>query len=83
LWLVLNKKYPQIPPTDRNELYRLISSQRPRLTRKSALDYSKITIYTYVQDRYTPFKSLALYSENQDAEAIARAHQRVQEILAS
>ena len=83
LWLVLDKKYPQIPPTDRNELHRLISSQRPRLTGKSALDHSKITIYAYVRDRYTSFKSLAPYGENQDAEEITRAHQRVQEILVS
>src|SRR6266498_3488914 len=28
LWLVLDKKYPQIPPTNRNKLHRLILSQR-------------------------------------------------------
>ena len=83
LWRDLDKSYPLIPFADKNKLHRLISSQYPNLTGKSALDHSGITIYAYVRDRYTPFKSLAPYDENRDTEAIARAHQRVQEIIAS
>jgi hypothetical protein len=83
LWRALDKKYPQMPPADKNELHRLISSQCSSLTGKSALNHSEIIIYAYVRDRYTPFKSLAPYGENRDTEAIARAHQRVQETLAS
>jgi hypothetical protein len=83
LWRALDKTYPQIPPADKNELHRLISSQRPSLTGKSALDHSEITIYAYVRDRYTSFKSLAAHGESPYSEAIARARQRVQEILAS
>lgn len=82
LWRALDKKYPQIPPADKNELHQLISSRYPSLTGKSVLNDDGITIYAYVRDRYTPFKSLVPYGENRDAEAIARAHQRVQEILA-
>jgi hypothetical protein len=83
LWRALDKKYPQIPSTAKNELHRLISSRCPSLTGKSALDHSELTIYAYVRDRYTPFKSLAPYGENRDTDAIARAHQKAQEILAS
>ncbi|ETN45252.1 uncharacterized protein HMPREF1541_10129 [Cyphellophora europaea CBS 101466] len=83
LWRTLDKSYPQIPSADKNELHRLISSRYPSLTGKSALDHSGIIIYAYVRDRYTPFKSLGLYGESRDSEAITEAHQRAQEIIAS
>lgn len=82
LWRDLDKSYPLIPFADKNKLHRLISLQYPKLTGKSALDHSGITIYAYVRDRYTPFKSLTSHDENRDTEAITRAHQRVQEIIA-
>jgi hypothetical protein len=77
LWRVLDKEYPQIPSTDKNELHRLISSRYSSLTGTSALDHSELTIYAYVRDRYTG------YGENWDTDANARAHQKAQEILAS
>jgi hypothetical protein len=82
LWHKLNQNYPKMPPTDRTELHRLISSRYPNLTGKSALHPSEITIYAYVRDRYTPFKSLNIY-EKQNAEAISEVHRRVEKILAS
>ncbi|KAF2257416.1 hypothetical protein BU26DRAFT_43522 [Trematosphaeria pertusa] len=75
----LNKQYPKAPPADKDELHRLISSDCPGVTGKSALDRKEIIIYAYVRDRYTLFKSL----NHEDTEAIARAHQKVREILTS
>lgn len=77
LWRALDKNYPHISLADKNELHRL-NSQPQRL--RSNLD--GITIYAYVRDRYTPFKSLDPFG-SRDTEAIARVHRRVQEILAS
>ena len=79
----LDKKYPQIPPADKDKLHHFISSQCPNVTGNAAANLSETHIYAYIRDRYTLFKSLDLYEINRDTKAIDRAHQRVQEILAS
>ncbi|MCJ1479487.1 hypothetical protein MMC13_008173 [Lambiella insularis] len=79
----LDKKYPQIPPADKDKLHCFISSQCPNVTGNAAPNLSEINIYAYVRDRYTPFKPLNLYEINRDTKAIDRVHQRVREILAS
>ena len=80
---LLAKKYPRIPPVDKSELHRLISSLSPSATTKSILNHIEIRIYSYVRDQYMTFESLTRRDENHDAEAIDQVHERVREILAS
>lgn len=81
LWQHLDKIYPQMPRTDKDELYQLICSKYPTLAGKSSFNIS-ITTHNYVRDRYTRLMSLSRFRP-QDAEAIAQAREKLREILAS
>lgn len=71
-----------MPPADNNEVRRLVSSRYSNAAGKSALHGLRITIYAYIRDRYTPFKSLNIY-KTQNSKAISKVHQRVEKTLAS
>ena len=72
-----------MPPADKNEVHCLILSRHSNLAGKSALPGLGFTIYAYVRDRYTPFKSLLNIFETQNSEAFSEVHQRVKKTLAS
>ena len=71
-----------MPPADKNEVHRLISSRYSNPAGKAALDGLPLTIHGYIRDRYTNFRSLDIH-ETQDSKALDEAHQRVDKILAS
>ena len=79
----IDRHYPRIPSADKKELYRLISSQNLNYIGKSTHDHCNTLIYRYVRNQYTRFKSLRRYAGTWDAEAMARIHQKVEEIMAS
>ncbi|KAF1847188.1 uncharacterized protein K460DRAFT_247971, partial [Cucurbitaria berberidis CBS 394.84] len=79
----LEKTYPRVPPADRNKLHRLIASQAPDMIGNAGLARIKIIVRDYVHDNYTRFKDLAaFYGDSRDTEVSARAHCKVEKILA-
>lgn len=71
-----------MPPADKNEVHRLISSECSNHVGKPALDSFWVTIHSYIRDRYSPFKSPNTYN-TQNSKAISQVHQRVEKTLAS
>jgi len=79
----LDNEFPDMPPADKKEYLDLILSECPTIVTKSALRRGSTSIYTFVRDRYTPFKSLATYGKHRDAKAINSAHRETQAVLDS
>ncbi|KAI0847123.1 hypothetical protein F5Y00DRAFT_126178 [Daldinia vernicosa] len=78
----LDKEYPNMPTSDKNQLCDFIFSD-PDVIGKSTPKSRRLAIFNYVQANYAPLNSHNLSRENQNTEAIARANQKVQKILTS
>ncbi|KAF2130927.1 hypothetical protein P153DRAFT_384141 [Dothidotthia symphoricarpi CBS 119687] len=83
LWQDLDKSYPTIPPDDKNKIHSYVVSQFPTQAGGWFPVDNGTTVFVYVRDQYTQFKSLDLSRKGRDTEAIAQAHRRAREILAS
>ena len=52
LWRRLDQEYPKMPPADKNEVHRIISSQYSDPAGKSALEILEKTVYWQCRDSY-------------------------------
>ena len=77
----LRENYPSIPEDDAARLHELYYNFFLAPTAGSAKHYHAFTTRLYVMNRYTDLKFDSPLGE--DREAIGRAHQRVNEILAA
>ena len=82
LWRRLHKDYPNMPPDDKGEVHRLISSSHSNPAGKSALKGLDYTIGSYLQNSYLPLRYLN-GNEPMDKEAMSNVRERVEKTLTS